>query len=133
MRCAPHQPQMRALCISGNRVLKLTCHCENIEINVVAPQQVTSCNCSVCSRYQTLWGYYKPDEVGIDVGSFGAGSYIWGDKELEFVHCKNCGCVTHYRTIAGTSDHKVAVNFRMAPEELISEVPVRNFNGKELL
>jgi len=114
-------------------LLKLTCHCKNIEIHVQPPEQVTSCNCSICSRYQTLWGYYKPDEVKIDVGAFGVGTYIWGDKELEFVHCKNCGCVTHYQTITGSENPTVAINFRMAPEESISGISVRKFNGKELL
>lgn len=113
--------------------MKLTCHCKNIEIYVAPPQQVTRCNCSVCRRYQTLWAYYKPDQVKIDTGALGVGWYIWGDKELEFVHCKNCGCITHYRTIAGKSDVKVAVNFRMAPVELVSEIPVREFNGRDLL
>lgn len=113
--------------------MKITCHCENVSISVQPPKQVTQCNCSICSRYQVLWGYYAPNEVVIDVGSKGQAAYIWGDKQLEFVRCKNCGCVTHYRTLKGVEPAKIAVNFRMAEEKTLSEVSVRYFNGKELL
>jgi hypothetical protein len=110
--------------------LKLTCHCNNIQIDIELPSQVTSCNCSICSRYKALWGYYDPRDVKILVGDAGESFYLWGDKELEFVRCSNCGCVTHYRTILGDSEPRIAVNFRLADEESIAEIPVRYFNGK---
>ncbi|MGI0115412.1 hypothetical protein [Zooshikella sp. RANM57] len=39
----------------------------------------------------------------------------------------------YYRTIAGSPEPRVAVNFRMSSDELITKIPVRYFNGKELL
>jgi len=110
--------------------LILTCHCENILIEVAPPSQVTSCNCSICSRFKALWGYYDPKNVKIHVGDAGENVYIRGDKELEFVRCGKCGCVTHYRTLPEQTDPRVAVNFRMADEKSIAEVPVRFFDGK---
>ena len=39
--------------------------------------------------------------------------YQWGDRDLEFHHCKTCGCATH-TTIAGVADaEKIAVNARL--------------------
>lgn len=64
------------------------------------------------------------------MGDAGENVYLWGDKELEFVRCSNCGCVTHYRTIPSKPDPRVAVNFRLAAEESIADVPVRYFDGK---
>jgi hypothetical protein len=113
--------------------LKLNCHCKNVVIHASKPSQLTSCNCSICSRYQTLWGYYEPGQVEIEIGSFGIKSYIWGDKEIEFIHCVNCGCVTHYQTLEGSADPRVALNFRMASDTLISAIPLRVFNGKDQL
>lgn len=113
--------------------MQLACHCKNIEIEVRAPEQVTICNCSICSRYQALWGYYPPEEVRVTVGHEGEDLYIWNDREIEFVRCAGCGCVTHYRIAAGFPDPKIAVNFRMALDELPAETPVRYFNGKEAL
>ncbi|WP_027709491.1 GFA family protein [Zooshikella ganghwensis] len=113
--------------------MKLYCHCENIKVEVAKPEQVTSCNCSICSRYQALWGYYKPDEVEISIGSAGEKCYSWGDNEIAFVHCKNCGCVVYYRTVAGSPEPRVAINFRMIDETIAKEIPICFFNGKELL
>lgn len=119
--------------LQGRSTLSVSCHCGNLKIEVSPPTQVTRCNCSICSRYQALWGYYDPDEVVVSTGPAGEDTYIWGDKMLEFVRCANCGCVSYYRMVPGTPDPKVGVNFRMLPEEQISEVPVRHFNGRELL
>lgn len=121
------------LCAGAGNPLKLTCHCENIQIDVAPPSQVTNCNCSICSRYKALWGYYDPKNVEIQVGDAGENIYIWGDKDIEFVRCAICGCVTYYRTLPGQPDPKIAINFRMAAEESIAEVPVRYFDGKSQL
>jgi len=58
--------------------MEISCHCKNIKIQAELPSQITSCNCSICSRYNTLWGYYSPDAVEIEVGKKGEAFYIWG-------------------------------------------------------
>jgi hypothetical protein len=112
--------------------MELSCHCGNIKIDVNKPEKVTRCNCSICSRYMSLWGYYSPEQPKISIGSYGTDSYSWGDKELDFVRCANCGCVTHYQTKAGQSDPRVAINFGMA-RGYVTDVPIRYFNGAEEL
>ena len=113
--------------------MKTSCHCGNITIEVAPPVQVTSCNCSICTRYQALWGYYPPDQVRVEVQADGESVYAWGDRELEFVRCANCGCVTHYRTLPGQPKPKIGVNFRMVLEDSVEGVPVRHFDGKNML
>ena len=112
--------------------MKTSCHCGNIRIEVEAPAQVTSCNCSLCSRYQALWGYYQPQQVKIEARPGCESSYIWGDKELEFIRCSNCGCVTHYRTLPDQPDPRIAVNFRMTLDSTVADIPVRYFDGKNM-
>lgn len=97
-------------------------------IEVEKPGSVTQCNCSICSRYMALWGYYDPGQAQIDVGAHGTEVYSWGDHELDFIRCSNCGCITHYRTKPGQPDPRVAVNFSLARNK-IGEVPVRHFDG----
>lgn len=109
--------------------MELSCDCKNIKIIVANPAQVTVCNCSICSRYQALWGYYPPDEVQVTIGTLGIDVYLRGDREIEFVRCANCGCITHYRTLPEDHDPLVAVNFRMAQDQM-EGVPVRYYNGK---
>jgi hypothetical protein len=112
--------------------MKTSCHCGNISIEVEAPTQVTVCNCSLCCRYQALWGYYAPQEVKIDSRPGCENAYIWGDKELEFIRCSHCGCVTHYRTLPDQPDPRIAVNFRMALDNTVADIPVRYFDGKSM-
>ncbi|OED44737.1 aldehyde-activating protein [Chromatiales bacterium (ex Bugula neritina AB1)] len=112
--------------------MKISCHCANISIDAETPENVTDCNCSICSRYHALWGYYPPDIPQISTGSHGTECYTWGDAELEFVRCTKCGCVTHYRTAVGQPDPLIAVNFGMA-RELVADIPVIYYNGAELL
>ena len=112
--------------------MELSCHCGNVKIKVVRPSQATQCNCSICSRYMSLWGYYQPGEPEIVIGAAGVNSYSWGDNELNFIRCSHCGCVTHYETKPGQPDPRVAINFGMARQQ-IADVPVRFFNGAEEL
>lgn len=113
--------------------MKTSCHCGRIKIEVATPAQVTICNCSICSRYQALWGYYQPQQVRIEVQGESESVYQWGDKELGFVRCSNCGCVTHYRTLPGQPDPRIAVNFRMVVDDSVADIPVRYFDGKNTL
>ncbi len=93
-------------------VVNGSCHCGAVRFEVEEPTEVLDCNCSRCRLYGSLVAYYpqrdvrfesKPDTV----------IYQWGDRDLEFHHCKTCGCATHM-TIAGVEDAaKIAVNARL--------------------
>lgn len=113
--------------------MKLECHCKNITITLQqAPEELTSCNCSICRRYNSLWGYYQLEQVDISIGEEGAGAYLWNDKCIEFLHCKNCGCVTHYQSLPGDPSPIIAVNFRMAQLDEIEGIALRKFNGADM-
>lgn len=94
--------------------MELQCDCGNVRLFAPEPAQVTCCNCGICRRYMALWGYFRPDEVEIVTGAAGRASHQRGDREIEFLRCAACGCVTHYQTLAGDPDPIVAVNFRLA-------------------
>jgi len=79
--------------------MNLSCHCGAVEIQIPdAPESITSCNCSICDRYGALWGYFKPDDVVISCEKSTLERYAWGDQNINFCHCKKCGCVTHYES-----------------------------------
>ena len=62
--------------------MKVECHCNNVIIEVDKPKQITECNCSICSRYMSLWGYYGIEELKIEIGAFGTDVYSWGGRVL---------------------------------------------------
>ena len=113
-------------------MIALTCHCKNISITVKkSPETVTQCNCSICSRYDALWGYYPPNQVAVVFDKQQSTTYRWGDGCIDFHHCPSCGCITHYTTTEKVEHKKTAVNFRLMNESERQFIPVRKFDGKK--
>lgn len=112
-----------------------SCHCGNISIEASrVPETLTSCNCSICRRYAVVWAYFKTAEVTIKIKREQPRAYFWGDEMINFMHCSNCGCVTHY-TGRGQGDvdgmDRVAINTRMSPIEQVADIRVRHFDGAD--
>jgi len=112
--------------------MEVSCHCNNVKIEVERPATVTQCNCSICGRYKTLWGYYEAGQPNIDIGAKGVHSYSWGDEEIDFIRCATCGCVTHYETKPGQPNPRTAINFGLA-RDAAADIPVKFFNGAQEL
>ncbi|MEH6442735.1 MAG: aldehyde-activating protein [Oceanospirillaceae bacterium] len=113
-------------------MLETSCHCGNVQIKTaVKIETVNSCNCSACLRFGTLWAHLDPKVVTITYDDNDLGSYCWGDKTITFHHCKNCACITHYTpTDIGNKD-RMAINFRLAPKDMLDAVTVRYFDGAD--
>jgi hypothetical protein len=80
-----------------------SCHCGAVRVEVDhRPATLTSCNCSVCRRYGALWGYYTSRAVRIGAAPDTLVAYAWGDRSLEFLHCRGCGCALLWHS---RSDH----------------------------
>jgi hypothetical protein len=109
-----------------------SCHCGAIKIEIdEKPQSLTECTCSICHRLGARWAYYTRQQVRV-MGLAGSGSvYLWGDKCIEFYHCKNCGCATHYESVGKDDDSRIAVNARMLRPEDITGIPLRTFDGAD--
>ena len=86
-----------------------SCHCGAVAFQVEEPEQVLDCNCSRCRLYGGLWAYYPQRDVQF-ARTPDTVVYMWGDRTLEFHHCRTCGCATH-STLAGETDAaRIAVN-----------------------
>ena len=111
-------------------MFKATCHCGAVQLVLPCrPKSLTSCNCSICHRYGVLWAYYLQGEVKVSVEVDDLVAYGWGDQTLEFFHCKQCGCVTHYESVEKGDACRLAVNARMMDPKDIEDIPVRRFDG----
>ena len=106
-----------------------TCHCGAVTVEVPsAPPQVTSCNCSICRRLGTLWAYYETAQVTITGVT---GTYRWGDKTIDFHHCTNCGCPTHWSPLEGQREEatRMGINARLLAPEVLAAARVRRLDG----
>ena len=56
-------------------------------------------------------------------------AYTWGDRTIEFYHCTQCGCLTHYESVEKSPDSRVGVNARMMPADFVSALPIKRFDG----
>ncbi|WP_081275154.1 GFA family protein [Vibrio nigripulchritudo] len=113
-------------------MVKGSCHCGNVQLSVEKfNQTAVSCNCSICSRYASIWGFYTEATVEVSVGQDGIDSYCHGDKYINFNRCSKCGCITHYTSTTPGPDSRLAVNYRMFPDFFTSDVKVRLFDGAD--
>jgi len=113
-------------------MLSSTCHCGVVRIDVPRkPRRLTSCNCSICRRYGTLWAYYDHADVRIHAEPASTSGYSWGDRQLRFVRCNGCGCITHWEPIDVKGDSRIGVNARNFPPEAIVGVRVRRLDGAD--
>lgn len=111
-------------------MLIATCHCGAVRLEIPGkPRQLTSCNCSICRRYGTLWAYYKFREVTVLAEPGAVASYSWGDKNLRFVRCTTCGCITHWEPMQVKEDSRMGVNARNLEPSTIAAVRVRRLDG----
>ena len=111
-------------------MLEATCHCGAVRLEIAAqPETLTACNCSICHRLGVQWVYYKQRQINIDCADDALNSYRWQSKRIEFCSCKTCGCTTHYVTVKKSADGHIAINARNIDPELLTDVPVRTFDG----
>ena len=108
------------------------CHCGNVRLSIQKLTETgTSCTCSTCSRYASVWGYFTESEVQVEVGEHGITSYCHGDKMINFNHCTRCGCITHYTSVKSAPGARLAVNYRMFPVSSLQKIKVRVFDGAD--
>ena len=109
-----------------------SCHCRAVRWSVAGlPDAATACNCTVCRRYGALWAYGFENE---DIRVFGdTRTYAWGDRDLGFHFCGNCGCVASWwATKEGADGRRYgAVNLRLAEPDCVASISIRHHEGFE--
>ncbi|KZN44105.1 GFA family protein [Pseudoalteromonas luteoviolacea] len=109
-----------------------SCHCGNVTIDLSTEIDLaTSCNCSLCHRYGAIWGYFEIAQVKVAVSHSSVQSYKHGDEYLDFHHCRDCGCVTHYTPTEKAGSTRMAVNLRMFDKSILQDASVRYFDGAD--
>jgi hypothetical protein len=109
-------------------MIEASCHCGAVKLEVeAAPVELTSCNCSICRRLGTLWGYYAPAQVRV-VGP--TATYRWGDKTLDLHRCASCGCTTHWSPV-DPAYQRMGVNARLMDPAIVAAARIRRLDGAD--
>ena len=80
---------------------KLTCHCENVELEVNIPEtgypKLMRCNCSLCKRKGAVMSPLPKENVKLVKGQDSLKLYQYHTKVAEHYFCSNCGIYTHHK------------------------------------
>lgn len=110
--------------------LVATCHCGRARITLPrAPESVTQCNCSLCTKTGFRGVYFSSGELAIE-GEFD--SYVREDLKQPFLathRCRNCGIVTHWTPLTDPPHERMGVNARLIDQEALRNVPVQEVDG----
>ncbi|OWJ68666.1 GFA family protein [Inquilinus limosus] len=119
--------------------VKGSCHCGATRFEVpAAPETVTRCTCSFCSKRGALWGYYPAADFRLLTARDRVSTYQWGSYTIHHHHCAICGCGTYTETpdfSTGRPDFsnpKVSINARLLDDFDLDAVPVQMIDGKNL-
>ena len=103
-----------------------SCHCGAVRIIVPSsPDYLIDCNCSICRRNGALWAFYESEFVELSGHPENTTQYVWGPHTIRTMHCKICGCATHWEPIESKIGSKVGVNARNFDPIEIAGVKVR--------
>ena len=110
-----------------------TCLCCNAKWTLEGdPGSITACNCTLCRRYGTLWAYdYEGERITVAGKTT---SYVRADEKnpsLEILFCPTCAGVVAWRSLHldDRGRRRMAVNLRLAPPELVADLPIDHFDG----
>ncbi|PDT07608.1 GFA family protein [Rhizobium sp. M1] len=112
-----------------------SCHCGKTSWALEGdPGSITACNCTLCRRYGVLWAYdYEGERIALTGQT---ASYTRAGREnssLEILFCPSCACVSSWRGLRLQKDgrRRMAVNIRLAPPDLVADLPIDHFDGLE--
>ena len=135
-RIDPNLPPARIVTVgrkSEAQVLQGICHCGAAGWTLEGdPGSITSCNCSLCSRYGTLWAYdYVDGRIRLGGSTRPYTRATSPDPSLEILFCPTCACVLAWRALRPEPDgrYRIAVNVRLAPLDSVADLPIDHFDG----
>jgi hypothetical protein len=113
-------------------VIAAKCHCGAVVVEVSRrPRSLTDCNCSICWRYGVRWAYYKESEVKVKAKPGATEKYNHGERSLNFVRCKSCGCVMYWRSRKRGASKHMGVNSRNFDVARMHGIPIRLLDGAD--
>jgi len=116
-------------------MLKLSCHCGQLRVETTKrPDFIHECNCSLCSKAGTRWGYFHPSEVSVEGDATGYCREDRADPAALLQFCARCGSTTHFVLTPGaTAKHGnslMGVNMRLADEADLAGIELRFPDGR---
>ena len=107
------------------------CACGRVQVTLPGkPEFLNSCDCTLCFRLGTLWGYFDPAEVTVE-GETRA--FVRDDIEvwLQTNFCPNCSAVVSWTARRDLGRPLMGVNMRLFEPDALIGLPIRFPNGRD--
>ena len=108
-----------------------TCHCGRVRITLPRkPDEVTHCNCSLCTKTGFQGVYFASDAVQVE-GEFD--SYVRADCNPAYLathRCRQCGIATHWTPLTDPPHERMGINARLLEPGALEGVPVLEVDGR---
>ncbi len=120
-------------------IVKGSCHCGATQFELaMAPESLTRCTCTLCSKRGALWAYYTPAQFRLITAPEKMATYRWQSMTVKHHFCPSCGCGTFSESPdwstgqADFSNPKIGVNARLLDDFDLDAVPVTVIDGRNL-
>ena len=114
----------QAAAVSGS------CHCGAVTIQLAErPDQVTDCNCTLCTALGWRLVYGTSDTITID-GELD--QYVRSDLPepcLRVMRCRHCGVATHWEPLTAPPHDRIGVNAALLDDPGMASLPMRVIDG----
>ena len=108
------------------------CHCGAVTISLPRPpDDINRCNCTVCTKLGTIWGYFDPAEVTISDAPLQP--YVRPDAVepcLVLHRCATCGCVIDWRDIRVPPEPRMGINMNLFEPDDLAGIERRTSDGR---
>ena len=105
------------------------CHCGRVRFHVTTDlDNVTVCNCSICTKKGILHLIVSPDRFELVSGKDDLATYTFNTGVAKHTFCKHCGIHPFY--VPRSDPDKIDVNARCLDGIDADALPIKQFDGK---
>jgi len=100
-----------------------------VRFRVIADlEQVTECNCSICTKKGFLHLIVPPDRFELISGKDALTTYRFNTRTAQHMFCAHCGIHPFY--VPRSDPDKIDVNVRCLDEIDLATISIKQFDGK---
>lgn len=114
-------------------VYRGSCHCGRVTLEVEGEiNQVTACNCSMCSRRGSLLWFVARDKMRVLTPEEDIGTYTFNKHAIKHRFCPTCGIHAFGEGVDPSGNRMGAINARCLEGVDLSSLRVQHFDGRSL-
>ena len=110
-----------------------SCHCGAVrfEVDIDLGENISRCNCSICTKTAVTGGVVKPDAFRLVSGEGQLSTYEWASKMSKRFFCKDCGIHCFGRGhLAELGGDFVSVNVNTLEKVELNDLKIVHWDGR---